>query len=449
MPTPGESLLDRPIGLFRYLAQTEVHTYAFSVAANAILSLFPFIVMMFTIARHVFHSRAMESVIGEMIRYFLPAGQDFVVKNMAIVAHARKGVQLASLVMLLISSTGVFMPLECALNRVWGVTRNRSYLMNQLVAFGLAVSIGALAMISIALTAAQHSVLEFLFFGHTQNLFYRIVAHWLLQISAAIASILLFFLIYWILPNRKLPARAVLPTAIVVGLLWELAKMAYVLSSALAGFSCRLRAILDLRELDDVGLPDGLAPLGGSAQLGLALRPPLGGSSGSRAGKGCSRPISENKLDDRLLGDAEGDHRDRGGFAPCRKQRQQRGRRGLGAHGGDIARLRIDDKQELTVRGKGQHIRTLADFDRADELAVVDAIDAHPSGAEIAHVEKGIVRAYQAVHRVRADQIGSANLVRGGIDLGDRSAVEIGDECLSAIRLERKLGRCLAHIEEG
>jgi membrane protein len=224
--TPG----NQPMGLVRYLAQTEVHTYAFSVAANAILSLFPFIVMMFTIARDVFHSRAMESVIGEMIRYFLPAGQDFVVKNMAIVAHARKGVKLASLVMLLISSTGVFMPLECALNRVWGVSKNRSYLMNQLVAFGLAVSIGTLAMISIVLTAAQHSILRLLFFGHTQNLFYRLGAHWVLQISAAIASILLFFLIYWILPNRRVPARAVLPTAIVVGLLWELAKMVYVLS---------------------------------------------------------------------------------------------------------------------------------------------------------------------------------------------------------------------------
>ena len=33
------------------MSQTEVHTYAFSVAANTILSLFPFIVMMFTIAR--------------------------------------------------------------------------------------------------------------------------------------------------------------------------------------------------------------------------------------------------------------------------------------------------------------------------------------------------------------------------------------------------------------
>src|SRR6202453_2205368 len=119
--------------LARYMAQTEVHTYAFSVAANAILSLFPFIVLMFTIARLVFHSPAMASAIADMIRYFLPTGQQFVTKNMEILAHAHSGVRVASVVMLLISSTGIFLPLEVALNRVWGVTKNRSYFMNQLV----------------------------------------------------------------------------------------------------------------------------------------------------------------------------------------------------------------------------------------------------------------------------------------------------------------------------
>jgi membrane protein len=85
---------------------------------------FPFIVMMFTIARLVFHSHAMESAIADMIRYFLPTGQEFVTKNMEIVAHARTvGCRVASVVMLLISSTGVFLPLEVALNRVWGVTK--------------------------------------------------------------------------------------------------------------------------------------------------------------------------------------------------------------------------------------------------------------------------------------------------------------------------------------
>jgi len=221
-------LLNELVSLGRYMAQTEVHTYAFSVAANAILSLFPFIVMMFTIARLVFHSAAMESAIADMIRYFLPTGQQFVTKNMEIVAHAHSGVRVASVVMLLISSTGVFLPLEVALNRVWGVTKNRSYFMNQLVSLCLAAGIGTLALVSVAITAAQRSVLQLLFFGHTNNMLFTFVSRWLLQISAAVASILLFFLVYWILPNRKLPVRAVLPTAIVIGLSWEVAKMLYV-----------------------------------------------------------------------------------------------------------------------------------------------------------------------------------------------------------------------------
>src|SRR5580658_4424186 len=80
-PLPSGAGLGQGLwGLIRYLAQTEVHTYAFSVAANTILSLFPFIVLMFTIARVVFHSHAMEGAIADMIRYFLPTGQEFVTK---------------------------------------------------------------------------------------------------------------------------------------------------------------------------------------------------------------------------------------------------------------------------------------------------------------------------------------------------------------------------------
>src|SRR5271165_2264879 len=150
------------VSLVRYLAQSEVHTYAFSVAANAILSLFPFIVMTWTVLRHVFRSAAMEDVLGDMLRYFLPAHQDFVVKNMGLLAHARGRVQIISIVTLLISSTGVFLPLEVALNRVWGVTKNRSYLMNQLISLGLAFSVGLLALFSIAITAAQNVLLAFL-----------------------------------------------------------------------------------------------------------------------------------------------------------------------------------------------------------------------------------------------------------------------------------------------
>jgi YihY family inner membrane protein len=227
LPELGEG--SQLVALFKYMIQTEVHTYAFSVAANVILSLFPFIVLLLTLSRRLFHSRAMEQVVGEMISTFLPSNQAFVMRNMQLLAHPHHGVQVFSIVMLLISSTGVFLPLEVALNNVWGVRKNRSYLHNQAVSLGLAFAVGALAMASVAITAGQKQVLTYIFFGHTDNVVFHVLDGGMMRILAVIASILLFFLIYWVLPNRKVPALAVLPTAIVIGLLWEFAKYLYVL----------------------------------------------------------------------------------------------------------------------------------------------------------------------------------------------------------------------------
>jgi len=225
---PDQSFLSEIGALARYMARTEVHTYAFSVAANTILSLFPFIVLLLTVSRNVFHSRAMEGVVGDMMKNLLPVGQDFVMRNMQLLTHPHKNAQLFSLVMLLITSTGVFLPLEVALNQVWGVRQNRSYLHNQVVSLGLALAVGVLAMASVASTASQQTILSWIFVGHTDNVVFHFISFTFLRLCAGLASILLFFLIYWVLPYRKIPARAVLPTAIVIGLLWQLAKVLYI-----------------------------------------------------------------------------------------------------------------------------------------------------------------------------------------------------------------------------
>lgn len=218
------------IALLRYLTQTSVHTYAFSVAANVILSLFPFIVLLLTISRVVFHSPAMVTVVSQLMYNYLPTGQDFVMRNMQLLVHPHKGVQFFSVGMLLVSSTGVFLPLEVALNNVWRVSKNRSYLHNQAVSLGLAFSVGLLAMFSIGVSSAQQTVLGFLFMGHTDNIAYAVLSKGFISVLATLSSVMLFFLIYWILPNRKIPALAVLPTAVVTGLLWEGAKHLYILT---------------------------------------------------------------------------------------------------------------------------------------------------------------------------------------------------------------------------
>jgi membrane protein len=211
----------------RYLTQTEVHTYAFSVAANAILSFFPFIVLLLTLIRRVIHSQAMYNVVLELLRDYLPSNKDFVIRNVQFLASVRGRGQALSFVMLLITSTGIFLPLEVALNRIWGFKENRSYLMNLVVSLGLGLACGCLAMLSIALTAQNLKMLGLVIGG--QNFVFAGLGFIVMKASAILATIGIYFLIYWMLPHGKVPARAVLPAAIITGLVSEAAKYIYIL----------------------------------------------------------------------------------------------------------------------------------------------------------------------------------------------------------------------------
>jgi YihY family inner membrane protein len=217
------------LSTLKYLTRTDVHTFAFSVAANSILSFFPFVVLLMTVIRRVFHSRVMYDVVLQLLRDYLPAGQDFVIRNLNAMVNARQRVQAVSLIILLVTSTGIFVPLEVALNRIWRFENNRSYLGNQVISLGLAFACGLLALLSIGLTAGPVAFMEFLLRGYGTGVV-RLVGFLMMKIFAMAASIAIFFLIYWLLPNGKVPARAVLPAAIIMGLLSEALKYAYILA---------------------------------------------------------------------------------------------------------------------------------------------------------------------------------------------------------------------------
>lgn len=221
----GAALLD-------YLLDAEVHTYAFSVAANAIISFIPLIVLLYTIAFSVFHSQEMVNVVSKIVEEFLPTtakqgNEDFLSFWLKAVA-SRHGVQALSLLMILISCTGIFLPLEVALNQAWGVVKSRNYLVNQAVAFGLAILMVFLAMGSVLLSTWQRQLLGFVFFHHTENFVFEGISYLWLTATTGLASILFFFSIYWLLPNRKIPARQVIRTSIVTGVVWLIAKEGFV-----------------------------------------------------------------------------------------------------------------------------------------------------------------------------------------------------------------------------
>lgn len=216
-----------------YLLDSEVHTFAFSVAANAILSFIPFCVLLYTLSDSVFRSPAMSKVIDEMVSYYLPAvthDPGWVAKNIewAAIKSSSGGVQAFSLVMILIACTGIFLPLEVALNQAWGVAKSRNYLLNQTVAFGLAILMVMLGVGSIFLNLGAQEFLSDVFFHHTDNFVFNGLSYLWLAFSTGVASILFFFSIYWILPNRRVPWRPVMRTAVVTGVIWLLARLVFV-----------------------------------------------------------------------------------------------------------------------------------------------------------------------------------------------------------------------------
>src|ERR1017187_2465764 len=226
------------VALASYLLDSEVHTFAFSVAANAILSFIPFIVLLYTLAFSVFRSDAMKDVLDYTVNYFLPpvtrekgwiTGSIY---NMVVKSSSHHGVQVFSLIMIVVACTGIFLPLEVALNQAWGVTRSRNYLHNQVIAFGLAILMVALGMGSIVVNALARDVLTPVLV-HTTNIkiidfvlhvTYQGTSFLLLAATTGVASIAFFFSIYWLLPNRKVPWRHVLNTSIYTGVIWLVAK---------------------------------------------------------------------------------------------------------------------------------------------------------------------------------------------------------------------------------
>jgi YihY family inner membrane protein len=213
--------------LIQYLLDSEVHTFAFSVAANAILSFIPFIVMLYTLAASVFHSPQMVRVVSEMVHYFMPSNQDFVAATLAAQAP-RHGVQAFSLVMILVSCTGIFLPLEVALNRAWRVTKSRNYIHNQVIAFGLAFLMVLLGVACVAINAQAQTAYKALPFIQANSSYYDWANFLTLSITTGIASILFFFSIYWLLPNCKVPWFPVLRTSVVTSILWMGAKYIFV-----------------------------------------------------------------------------------------------------------------------------------------------------------------------------------------------------------------------------
>lgn len=189
-----------------------------------LLSFFPFLTLMLSLCHYVFQWKAgVNAIYFALDDYFPDTFGQFIRRNFEVTVASRGPGQIVALVLLFFTASGIFLPLEVALNRIWGCSKNRNFLRNQLVSLGLIFACGALVLVSTVFTALNNQ-----FFsaagGRQAYTAANLLGLFFFKLAAVPLSMFMLFLIYWLLPNCEIRPAKIVPAAIAVGCLLEILK---------------------------------------------------------------------------------------------------------------------------------------------------------------------------------------------------------------------------------
>ena len=193
------------------------------IAFHILISLIPFIMLLLALVGTYLHSN--EEVLDHFSAYardVAPTLRPKAMKTLADVIQSRQTIGILGFVGLLWISTRVFSSLRIALNIVFGAQRRRVMLRGIVVDLSMVVLVGFLLFASMVLSA---------FVVFLQSYQGRIpvpigpTVQWTLKyLLPFFFTCCMFFLIYKIIPNKRVLFTPVLQAALFASLLWEVAK---------------------------------------------------------------------------------------------------------------------------------------------------------------------------------------------------------------------------------
>jgi len=211
--------------------ENDLTTSAAAVSYFSMLVLFPTLLFLLTIGSRLFGEKAVEKYVISQVMELLPGAQAFVRKNLQSISGISAGVIISCFLVVLWAASWLFTVIEKALNRIWG-TYPRSFLRGRAVNF-LVMTIawsllGASAVVATFVTAMRAEASKL----HIP------MAPWLTTVSgfawqamfmagSLILTVILFTILYKMLPNTAVPVSEALTGAVIAGVLWEAAKFGF------------------------------------------------------------------------------------------------------------------------------------------------------------------------------------------------------------------------------
>jgi len=203
-------------------------THAASVAYYALLSLFPFLLLMLSFLASVTADPVdRDAVVGLVFRYF-PRQFEFITGQIEAFRASTIKIGVGGTIALVWASLGFFNAITSAVNHAWGVEKRRSFLKHRLVGFLMFLSSGGILLLAISIVSMT-KVAQTKWFDTLVSP--PPIVDWLTGVAASQVATLLLMgcvaLVFYFIPNAKVRFRDVWPGALLVGLLWRGALSAF------------------------------------------------------------------------------------------------------------------------------------------------------------------------------------------------------------------------------
>jgi membrane protein len=197
-------------------------THAASIAYYALLSLFPFLLLMISILGSVTAEEDDRQAVLTFVFRFFPTKLDFVTSQLDAFRQARIPLGVVGSLSLIWGALGVFGAVSSAVNEAWGVEKQRSFWKHRLVSFVMLAAAGGFVLLALLLVSLT-KMAEASWFGAVLANYAWLTALQTLafQNLVFILLVLSLGLVFYFVPNAKTRFRDVWVGAVLTALLWQ------------------------------------------------------------------------------------------------------------------------------------------------------------------------------------------------------------------------------------
>ena len=194
-----------------------------SIAYYSLLALFPMLLLLLGVSGIFIRRFELSGRLALVLEHYLPVRPEFIMTNLVSISRAYGKVGMLSFLLLLWASSGVFLPLEHALNRAWGVEERRSWWRRRVLALEMAGIFGFLALLSTFLVGTRRYVHAWLstWVAHSLLAVVEFLYRSIFLAATFGITLCMFLVIFERLPNRPMSLRQAFPGALLTALLWE------------------------------------------------------------------------------------------------------------------------------------------------------------------------------------------------------------------------------------